>query len=1224
MKTSLAKKIFAIGSSAAMLLAAVPFVASAAVHSAGSDVLSNGTVYFINGSGQKQPYTSAGAFLSYGFNSWSNVVPASPEDLALPTGAFVPPMDGSLINDNGTVYLITNGQRAGFTSAANFLGLGYAWSNVIPGDTSFMTSAALVNSSAMVHPAGTLVNDNGTVYLMTNSGKQGIPSLSVFNSWGYSFSKVVLANSYDHAVAMSNGVMPAMVLGCLSPLNCSGSNPAPVSNGQLNVSLDSSSPASGSVAKGSKVTFSRFNFSAGSNGATISSLVVTRIGLSSDSDVQNVYLFNTASGNQLAVGSINSGRVTFNLGSNAVSVPANGSVVLGVRADMSTTAQGGTTGDSIGYGLASSADAAGSSGSFPVNGSLQTIAAVSNLGALNITSTANVATSVNAGTLSANVGYFQFVGSQQPLSISSIKFTEIGSIANNNLANFKLINGATQVGSTIPSMAADNTITFNLAGSPLIMPSGQTANIWLVADITGGPNRNFQFTIQRTSDVTATDTTYNTGIVPTLASGTSPVPSGTTNQVTVAQGTATISVDSSSPTGNVAVAALGAPLALFDVTSAGEDVRISQIITSLNSTAGGTLTNPDFFKNGKLIVDPTITNGVVTGGSQIGSTVNLNFGTISFATAAQQTTFSIPGYWVIPAGTTHKVAVVADMVAGTTTAANLNNANMTAELVGSGITAQGATSLQTITFGTSVARTLTLAAGALTGAVNTAFVVPTSTAPSGVPGQASVRIASFTLTAGSSESVNLTQLSLATSAVFAANFQNLKLNVSGTQVGNTVGAPASSSTYTFTPSSALSIPAGGAVVVDIYADILSGATTASNLATVNLSAVTATGAIDNSSLTISSQTGQTAYVATSGALTVSLDSQNPTAASIQQLPMGSPQQTLAVFNFAASAAENINITKVVVTDVEAATNNGIGDLQNMKLYVNGVAVCSGLSVPSLTAATSTTATATFNLQSCPIVVPANSNVSVFVKSDISAYPNGVSAATHQLRLAASAVTSLGSVSGASGGASALTNANSGTVYKTALTIAQDPSSPSGLKSASATQTVAVWNVSNAANAANQQATLWPVVGSGNSISFGISSTLPIPASTSRVFAVFKNTDLVNPVLKVTIATGTSPAGTWNGTLTINDLASPTATFTPTGANSLGTGPTVTANTVTPVVVNSGVTQQFIVQFDTSDASTGKTFTFSIPTQGSNQVWSDGISNVSTLNSAPLTFGTSQY
>jgi hypothetical protein len=175
MQTSIAKKLFAVGAASAMIAAALPFVASAQQHAVGTNVVSNGTVYFINSSNQKQPYTSAGAFLSYGFNSWAGVQAASPEDLALPTGSYVPPMDGSLINDQGTVYIMTNGSRAGFTSAAVFTGLGYSFSNVIPGDTSFMNTLSPISSTAMAHPAGTLVNQAGTVYLMTSSGKQGIP-----------------------------------------------------------------------------------------------------------------------------------------------------------------------------------------------------------------------------------------------------------------------------------------------------------------------------------------------------------------------------------------------------------------------------------------------------------------------------------------------------------------------------------------------------------------------------------------------------------------------------------------------------------------------------------------------------------------------------------------------------------------------------------------------------------------------------------------------------------------------------------------------------------------------------------------------------------------------------------------------------------------------------------------------------------------------------------------
>src|SRR6185312_17234132 len=113
MQNSVAKKIFAVGSAVAMSLAlGAPLAALAAVHADGTNVSdASGTVYMIV-SGQRRPYTSAGAFLSYGFNSFASVAQASAEDLALPVGSFIPPQDGSIIcsdrgSDKGTCYEIS-------------------------------------------------------------------------------------------------------------------------------------------------------------------------------------------------------------------------------------------------------------------------------------------------------------------------------------------------------------------------------------------------------------------------------------------------------------------------------------------------------------------------------------------------------------------------------------------------------------------------------------------------------------------------------------------------------------------------------------------------------------------------------------------------------------------------------------------------------------------------------------------------------------------------------------------------------------------------------------------------------------------------------------------------------------------------------------------------------------------------------------------------------------
>lgn len=181
----------------------------------------DGTVYRIEGSG-RYPYTSAGAFLSYGFNRWADVVPATSGDMALslpqytPSGSsqltayYIPPRNGSLINDKGTIYLITNGQRIGFASSQAFLGLGYSFANAQQGDTSFMTSLAPINNFEMAHPDGTLINDHGTIYIMKNNYRAGFPSMEAFNSWGLKMNEVVPANNYDQAAQQAGVVTNRM------------------------------------------------------------------------------------------------------------------------------------------------------------------------------------------------------------------------------------------------------------------------------------------------------------------------------------------------------------------------------------------------------------------------------------------------------------------------------------------------------------------------------------------------------------------------------------------------------------------------------------------------------------------------------------------------------------------------------------------------------------------------------------------------------------------------------------------------------------------------------------------------------------------------------------------------------------------------------------------------------------------------------------------------------
>lgn len=191
----------------------------------------DGTVYRIS-YGARLPYTSAGAFLSYGFNSWVDVKTANAAEMALPVPtttkresteqipAFITPRDGSLINDHGTVYIISDGYRQGFASAGVFSGLGYSFANVLPGDTSFLATLSPLNTDQMAHPPGTIVNDQGTICVMYSpfkgGGRRCFSSLTDMNTWGIRNSDMVVANSFDRNISIS-GVVQAR--DAYSPMN---------------------------------------------------------------------------------------------------------------------------------------------------------------------------------------------------------------------------------------------------------------------------------------------------------------------------------------------------------------------------------------------------------------------------------------------------------------------------------------------------------------------------------------------------------------------------------------------------------------------------------------------------------------------------------------------------------------------------------------------------------------------------------------------------------------------------------------------------------------------------------------------------------------------------------------------------------------------------------------------------------------------------------------------
>jgi hypothetical protein len=233
------------------LSAQVP-IARAAAHGLGGNIITpQGTVFTItkeNGQTVRRPYTSPGAFLSYGYNTWETVMGASAEDLSLPIGSFIAPQDGKVIcsdrgSDRGTCYLITGGKKAGFTSEYVFRQLGYDFRYSMIGDVSFLPTTANIDTPTAPHKAGTLVNKDGTIYLVSGNGLLGLPSWATLQSWGYMSTDIVLANSADRSLPVVGTLvakLPEQIAVPIEPSPVPTPVPAPVSyNGHLQLSWNS-------------------------------------------------------------------------------------------------------------------------------------------------------------------------------------------------------------------------------------------------------------------------------------------------------------------------------------------------------------------------------------------------------------------------------------------------------------------------------------------------------------------------------------------------------------------------------------------------------------------------------------------------------------------------------------------------------------------------------------------------------------------------------------------------------------------------------------------------------------------------------------------------------------------------------------------------------------------------------------------------------------------------
>ncbi|PIR26074.1 MAG: hypothetical protein COV41_02320, partial [Candidatus Brennerbacteria bacterium CG11_big_fil_rev_8_21_14_0_20_43_10] len=471
---------------------------------------------------------------------------------------------------------------------------------------------------------------------------QGWLSVSPQSGWFGPLTKAAVI-TYQKA----NSITPAV--GYFGPITrasanakyCVSASPSPsvspVPAGSVSIALSPETPAAGTFvadtisADGAQalVPVSAFRFTAPAAGAVkVTKVIVTRTGIAADADISNMYLF-VDSVKVAESPSVSSAKSTFVNSSGIFTIPAGTYKDVVVKIDL---ANGVTSGKTFQFGIVAASDITSDAtviaGTFPMTGNVFSVATVTDLGKMTIASVAPASnTTVDAGTLAYEAWRFSATGADQPIDVSFVKFTVVGTADYDSLQNLKLYVDGVQVGTTVALMDSNKTVTFDLSAAPVHFASGQVKTFAVRVDVVKGSSRNFYFEVANGSDFVAKDATYGLYLKTNQQNVFTLIKSAGT--VSINAGISVSTKSTSSPSGAVTANAINVKLAEWDVKASGEDIRVS----TLGATYAGTHT----INNVYMTID----------GTQYGTKAG---------TVASAATQAFNGSYIFTAGATKKVA----------------------------------------------------------------------------------------------------------------------------------------------------------------------------------------------------------------------------------------------------------------------------------------------------------------------------------------------------------------------------------------------------------------------------------------------------------------------------------------------------------------------------------------------------------------------------------------
>lgn len=691
---------------------------------------------------------------------------------------------------------------------------------------------------------------------------------------------------------------------CNGTVSTNPGNPTtPTQSGPVSVMLSGTQPTGQLVQTQSGARLADFTFSG--NG-TVTNLQLQRTGVSADTALANVYLYDGNTRITDAASVVTGGFINFNAPNGLFTV--NGTRVLTVRADIAA----GTSGQTVGVKLNSVTTLGGSASTFSnVMGNQLQIGSVTTA-TVNFSAITVANTTVDAGTTNYNVWSGVTSVGTRDVHFKAATFKFVGSAPVDALANLSLyVDGTKVAGPASINAMNNNKVTFDLGATPFLMKTG-SHTIDVRADIVKGSNRTITMSVENVADLMFEDSNLNgVNVSATVANAVLTQSNSTYRTVTVNKGSVTVNVDSTFVANKVTGGATNVPVGQFTLKAYGEDVKVQTLNVAFPTATVPTLNNVSLYVNG----------------GQVGTSQNLTSTSSILA-------YNLGSSMIIPANTTVTLTIKADIVNASNGA--YTSGSIAARIGGVTGNAQGQSSneLTDVAASAVTGNVLTINSGSGTFSRTAGF-----TAVAVSPNTTGVKIGSFTLQADSSDSLKINSIGVnPVVAIYAqTNISNLTVKDGSTVVGTPVGNP-SAGTTTFSFSDII-LPANGTKTFDVYADI-GGA--ASGTVTTGMD-ITYRGTTSNTTQ-VSAAAGVAITSTVSALGSIALGSQSP----VSQFVVGGTSFGVATYNLRTLNQGTLaNVRELRFTVASTGTGDPIESITVGGItapVVNGIARITGLSL----------------------------------------------------------------------------------------------------------------------------------------------------------------------------------------------------------------------------------------------------------------------------------------